>query len=468
MIHHLIDFGTKQRIRAMSYDKIIQNSPIQNINKPITIFRGKCSKFMIVIILVFLSTSITYGQPKTALSLDEAYGLIEQAYPDLKNSEVLNQMYQRELERLDKGRLPELFVKADSKLQSENLKIVSEPGAPSPLTFELPLFSVKALVEAKYDILDGGINDAQQALKAVQLKADMQNVEVQRFSLHEHINHLFVNILLLREQSTLYDYSLDELTARKRLIEAGVEYGTILPSELTHITVSELQLKAQRRDAMTRVSGMIRTLSKLLGVDLSEDIVLELPELSDAEMIPELQRPELELFDLQRKAVLAQSDLIDVSRRPHLSAFAQAGVGYPNPVNFFDTEVAPFGIIGVSFAWRITDWKKQDLDRDLLTLRAQQITYAKETFEFNLSTQEENYLSEINRIRDLADVDQEIARLEAEILLQLAAQLEEGVITSADYISQVNAELRARQSLLIHETELLKTQLDFWNSRGGL
>ncbi|RLD21198.1 MAG: hypothetical protein DRI69_04685, partial [Bacteroidetes bacterium] len=285
---------------------------------------------------------------------------------------------------------------------------------------------------------------------------------------HEHVNHLFVNILLLREQSTLYEYSLDELAARKKLVAAGVEYGTILPSELTHITVSELQLKAQRADARTRVSGMIRTLSRMLGVELAEDITLELPELADAEMIPELKRPELELFDLQRDAVLAQSDMIDVSRRPHLSAFAQAGVGYPNPVNFFDTEVAPFGIVGVNFAWRITDWKKQDLERDILSLRAQQITYAKETFEFNLSTQEENYLSEINRIRDLAIVDEQIAQLEAEILVQLAAQLEEGVITSAEYISQVNAELRARQSLLIHDTELLKTQLDFWNSRGGL
>lgn len=432
-----------------------------------TLIRLRLKILGIISFILYMTIGIN-AQPKSTLSLSVAYTLIEQEYPSLKNSDVLNQMYQKELEDLEKGRLPELFVKADSKFQSENLKIIPEPGAPAALAFELPLFSIKALVEAKYDILDGGLNDAQQALKAVQLKADMQNVEVQRYSLHEHINHLFVNIILLREQSTLYDYSLDELAARKSLVEAGVEYGTILPSELKHITVSELQLKAQRTDAMTRVSGMIRTLSRLLGVELAEDIILELPELSDAEMIPELQRPELELFDLQREAVLAQSDMIDVTRRPHLSAFAQAGVGYPNPVNFFDTGVAPFGLIGVNFAWKITDWKKQDLDRELLTLRAQQITYEKETFEFNLSTQEENYLSEIYRIRDLAVTDEQIAQLEAEILIQLAAQLEEGVITSAEYISQVNAELRARQSLLIHETELLKTQLDFWNSRGGL
>jgi outer membrane protein TolC len=286
--------------------------------------------------------------------------------------------------------------------------------------------------------------------------------------LQGHINQLFINIILLREQSQLFDYSLDELTARKSLVEAGVEYGTVLPSELTRINVKELQLKSQRRDTRTRVLGMIKTLSALIGVELSDDVALELPELSNAALIPEIKRPELELFDLQREAVMAQSDMIDVTRRPHLSAFAQAGVGYPNPVNFFDTNVAPYGIIGVKFAWKITDWKKQDLDRDILSLKAQQIQHAKETFEFNLNSQEENYLSEISRINDLTIIDQEIAELETEILEQMAAQLDEGVITSADYISQVNAELKARQSLLIHETELLKIQLDFWNSRGEL
>jgi outer membrane protein TolC len=429
---------------------------------------GKLLRFTGVISLVVCITSSLYSQAKSTLSLAEAYSLIEQEYPNLKNSDVLDQMYQRELDGLEKGRLPELFLKADSRVQSENLKIVTEPGSPVPFEFELPLFSAKAMVEAKYDILDGGFNEAQKTLKTVQLLADMQNIEVQRYSLHEHINQLFVNIILLREQSILYDYSLDDLASRKNLVAAGVEFGTVLPSELTRIAVSELQLKSQRTDARTRVSGMIRTLSKLLGVELDVDIVLELPNLEDAEIIPELNRPEIELFDLQREAVLAQSDMIDVSRRPHLSAFAQAGVGYPNPVNLFDVNGAPFGLIGVNFAWRITDWKKQDLERDILSLKAQQIQYAKETFKFNLNTQEENYLSEIYRIRDLTAIDQEIADLESVILDQLAAQLEEGVITSAEYISQVNAELRARQNLLIHETELLKTQLDFWNSRGGL
>ncbi|HFB99779.1 MAG TPA: hypothetical protein ENJ53_03135 [Phaeodactylibacter sp.] len=57
--------------------------------------------------------------------------------------------------------------------------------------------------------------------------------------------------------------------------------------------------------------------------------------------------------------------------------------------------------------------------------------------------------------------------MQTKILEQLAAQLDEGVITSTDYIIQLNAELASRQNLLIHQTELAKVQLDFWNERGG-
>ena len=126
------------------------------------------------------------------------------------------------------------------------------------------------------------------------------------------------------------------------------------------------------------------------------------------------------------------------------------------------------GIVGINFAWRITDWNKSKLDKQLLQLQAQQVEYAEETFDFNLQTAEESYLTEVDRIRDLIITDEAISDLQAEILLQMSAQLDEGVITSSDYLIQANAELQARQSMAIHQIELLKLQLEFWNSRGSL
>ena len=73
------------------------------------------------------------------------------------------------------------------------------------------------------------------------------------------------------------------------------------------------------------------------------------PSMSEPTVIPEIDRPEQELFQLQRNLILAQSDLITAARKPKLSAFAQAGIGYPNPLNLLDNNPAPYGLIGAAF-----------------------------------------------------------------------------------------------------------------------
>jgi Flp pilus assembly secretin CpaC len=69
-------------------------------------------------------------------------------------------------------------------------------------------------------------------------------------------------------------------------------------------------------------------------------------------------------------------------------------------------------------------------------------------------------------LQEQIKIDQQIADLQADILNQLAAQLDNGVITSTDYLTQTNAELLARQQLELHQLQLLQTQLNFLNERG--
>jgi outer membrane protein TolC len=315
--------------------------------------------------------------------------------------------------------------------------------------------------------LDGGITDAQKKLKATQLKAEQQGVEVERYALRERINQLFIRVALLREQSKLFDISLRDLQARRERITAGVEFGTLLESELTKLEVRELELQAQQENLVYQLSGTINTLAKLTGTELSDDVDLRFPNMAPARQIPTLNRPEQQLFQLQREAILAQTELIEANRKPKLSAFAQAGVGYPNPLNILDNNIAPFGLIGAQFSWKITDWKKGKVDKELLALQALKVQNQEATFDFNLESREAIYLAEVDRLSTQIKQDEKIAQLQVKILNQLAAQLDEGVITSVDYITQVNTELRARQNLLIHQVELLKTQLEFWNERGG-
>ncbi len=417
--------------------------------------------------LWFLIPFSVIAQPISTLTLSEAYDLLAKQYPTLQDAGLLQQIHQKDLDLLDIAKKPTLSLKAEGRLQSESVSLNAADGMMVPFEINQPLVSVKSYVDAQYLIIDGGLNEVKRKLKDVQLQAELQNIKVDEYALRQRINNLFVGISLFREQSKLFDISLANLQARKERISAGIEQGVLLESEKTQIEVKELELLAQKDNVSHQISGFVESLAFLIGKSLSTEITLGFPSMSPPEQIPEIDRPEQQLFKLRREAILAQSDLIEVERKPKLAAFAQAGIGYPNPLNLLDAGFSPYGMVGLQLNWRITDWKKGDSDRELLSLQAQKVIHAEKAFDFNLKSQEALYLSEVERLKAQIQNDEKIVLLQTKILEQLTPQLDEGVITSTEYIIQVNAELSARQNLVIHQTQLLKTQLEFWNQRGG-
>lgn len=409
-----------------------------------------------------------FGQAWTRLTLENAYQILEERYPVLKNSDLLKDIHQKESEQLEKSRLPSVSLRADGRLQSESTSLGAEAGSQFPIQIDLPLYSAKSYLELNYNILDGGQTTARQKVTDAQLQVDQQMLEVDRYALRSRVDLHFVNMILLREQLKLFDFSFKDLEARRERLANGIEAGTVLESELTKVDIKLLELRSQQESLGYKLKGLHKSLEDLLDIKLFDEVELVFPLLDSPSQIPAIKRPEQQLFGLQRQAIWANSDLIQSARKPRLTAFAQGGVGYPNPLNLFDTNVSPYGLVGFQFSWRLTDWGKSKLQKEVLGLKANRINHAEETFLFNLDSREAAYSSAVASLENQITRDREIAVLQAQVLTQMAAQLDEGVITSSEYILQVNAELRSRQNLAIHQAELTKVQLEFMTERGGL
>ena len=97
----------------------------------------------------------------------------------------------------------------------------------------------------------------------------------------------------------------------------------------------------------------------------------------------------------------------------------------------------------------------------LLDVREQSIEVQRETFVFNTTIQLSEYESEINKLHKLIEVDRRIIRLRTEVRETAGVQLEEGVVTSSDFIREVNAEDQAKQDLALHEAQLLLAQAKY-------
>ena len=62
--------------------------------------------------------------------------------------------------------------------------------------------------------------------------------------------------------------------------------------------------------------------------------------------------------------------------------------------------------------------------------------------------------------------DEEIIDLRDQVKKASLAQLENGIITADDYLRVVNLEDLARQSLIIHQIQLLQAQINYQTTLG--
>ncbi len=419
---------------------------------------------LLLTFLFSLTITGTALSQASSLTLREAYTLTEKNYPLLKNIPLTEAAYQAEISKLKAERKPSVLLKTDASYQSERPQL--EAGEQAPIQIDLPLYSLSSYLEASYPLYDGGINRARREQQEAQWQVAQQSLETDRYTLHERINQLFVSYKLNEQQRKMLETTLADLQARRQSLEAGLQYGTVLGSQVDQLRVSELEIQARRSDLQYANQGLLAVLSGLTGVALDTATDLLLPALPDPAWVPELSRPEQVLFQRKKQALLSNEAMINASVRPRIGLFAQGGVGYPNPLNFFDNQAAPYGMVGINFQWSLLHWKKQKYECEALSLQAQQIAHQEETFVFNTNLQTGEYLAQVERLQNQIENDRQIAALQSDVLRQLTAQLEGGVITSTDYLAQTNAELRARQQLELHKMQLAQTQLAFLTDRG--
>lgn len=424
-----------------------------------------------VTLLGFLTMLVSFegwAQSGYELNLKEAYRLIELNYPLTNNSLLLEQESALNQEVINKNRLPVLSANAEGRIQSENVAFVS--GDPNGLNFEVPLESYKVYMGLDYQLFDGGIAASQRRIEEANLKVNQKSLEVNLRSLKDRVNQLFFNVLLARQQQSLLKTSKDDINANIEILQAGYENGTVLESEVSKLRVRAIELDSEDARLTGNVKAYLSVLSELLDTQIPYDAVLILPELS-AEAIsdtPEIGRPEVELYEQSAMLINAQEGIVDATRKPKISLYAQGGLGYPNPLNFADINSSTYALGGVRMGWNITDWNKSKREKEKLRVREAQNQLSKETFIHDISSRNGEFQEKIDALNEQLKNDLKIVELQKKILAQTEVQLANGVINTNDYILQINAELSARQQYELHLIQLNQLQINYLTLMGLL
>lgn len=398
------------------------------------------------------------------LSLEACQELVRANYPLIRQGAIEESITQLQLEKLDLQKRPQVSWNAQATYQSESVEVPF--SLPNGERISQPKFNGQTTLEATYNLYDGGRIDAAKQVELAQLGVKKQSLEVDLEQLKQQVNKLFFGILLSRAQDSILLQTRADLEVRLNQLIAGEREGVVLPSEVSKLKVELLRLESKRDELGALISRQIASLSYLTGRMIGDNIELTVPELPTTTIPAPAERPELELFQQQKLALLSQNAMLDAQRRPVVSAFVRAGAGYANPLNFFDTNLSPFALGGVRFQWNFLDWGKKDKDRQLLELQAKRIDTQKATYLHNLDLLDGQYIADENKLQRLIEQGEAIQLLQEELLEQTASQLEHGVATTNDYLIQSNAITQTKMNLELYQLQLLQLKVDYLTQKG--
>ncbi|MBP8886180.1 MAG: TolC family protein [Flavobacterium sp.] len=407
--------------------------------------------------ILFLIFSIaSYSQQK--LTIEECYALAEKNYPLAKQINLLQQKSTYEIDALNKAKLPKIDLNAQATYQSDVIGLPTTlPGVES-----LNKDQYRATLDVNQLLYNGGMIAANTKLKEAQTLTQQQQVEVNLYQLKSRINYSYMMILLWQDQRELLFAKQNTIYSKIKEVKSGVKNGAILPASEQVLEAELLKLEqALTENSFQRIKE-IQNLSSLTTTTIAENAVLERPITA---FKANGTRPEIKFFDLQQDQIEASKNIIAKSNSPKLNAFGQAGYGNPG-LNMLNNSFEDFYIVGLKLNWNVLDWNKSKTDKQALDIAKEVVATEKETFETNNQMQLNELQSEISKIEIIIKTDSQIIHLREKVVQSFDSQLQNGVITSSDYIAELNQLFDAKTNQKVHQTQLELAKINYQTIKG--
>lgn len=420
-------------------------------------------KRILIFLSVFLPALVCLSQSRDTITLDHCYQEALKNFPLAKQAELLGKSTDLKLDNLNKNYLPQVTVGGSASLQSEVTNIALKLPANFP-PIGLPSLSkdwYKLTVDANQSIYDGNLTRYQKKLETLNLSADEKNLEIALYTLKDRINQIFFSIFLLQENESLLTNVKSTLEAKMKEVHSAVTNGAMLSSAEDALQVELYKTDQQLTELKIDRTNAFQILSELTSTNIPETSFLVLPSLGLASLAFENKRPEVQLFDLQKNKLDLMKAMVITKWNPRLYAFGEVGYGRPG-FNMLSNDFTPWWIVGAKLNWAPWNWNQNKNEKKILTIQQEIIQTQKETFDKNTRIEASHGLSEITKLSELLKKDGEILALREKITKTAASQMENGVITTSEYISRLNEETQARLSLELHKIQQIKAQISYF------
>ena len=422
----------------------------------------KCRHLIAFILMIpAMATAQSEGQ---ILSLDEVYARVENSFPLAEKRD-----FQRKISALNdqivrSAFYPEIQLNADASYQSEVTELpISSPGFSAP---SLSKDHYSASLDLSQSIYDGGSTKARRRLESDKNEAENVSVSVSMWKVRSQVEAVFFAILNLEKQQESVRILMEELEDQLDLVRAKVDNGVLLPGN-EKVLRAEL-LKARQTDIRLQyqIQSSFKVLSELTGSDIEPDTRLIVPLVDLEQHLKEqVKRPELEMFKKRSEILSLQQELTGTDRHPKISAFAKGAYGRPG-FNVFEDDLHTYWMVGIRARWSLKNWNNSGKKTEILELEKRKVKADESVFMIELRSELAEIRDQIEQLKAQINLDEEVLELREQVAEEKKKQLEQGVITSTEYVTELNEEAKARVNLEIRKLQLVQKQIEYVTKKG--
>jgi outer membrane protein TolC len=402
-------------------------------------YRRTFLSFLTSLLFVF-----SYAQQKT-FTLKEIVNIAVQNHPATKQKDYVRALGQENEKLLYAGLYPEMTATEQSTFQNE-VTAIDFPGITSP---KKDNYNVG--LDLRYSITPFGEFHTQKALEQAKTNIGIDQLDIELQHTREQAAILYGNILLQKENREVLSLRRSDLEAQGKKIAVGVANGTVLKSNLL-VFESEILVTDQKiEDTNATLIGLVQQLSILTGIKIDATDNFQFPDDVVSNKAP--MRPEIKVFNDQKALLDLQANLLKKENQPKIFLFGQGFYGRPG-YNFLDVSMRPYGMAGIGMSFNINNVLTQPRRLKLININKQVISQQEEAFNRTIQASLDPKRTEISKYESIISKDEQILNNRKEIIRAANSQLENGVITSTEYLTELNAENTAQLNLSMHKLQL--------------
>jgi outer membrane protein TolC len=328
---------------------------------------------------VFIILSVICIQPMLAqdtLFLDSCVEISIRKHPLYKDKENILRISAMTIKDNNANYLPLVDFEGKATYQSDVLKIeVNMPDIPGfEINFpEPPLDQYNFSVNISQLLFDGGTIKNLNETERIKSDSEIKKNEIDLYALREQIDKAYFSLLMIQQTEKQLYLTINELKYKCISLRSAVTNGILSSDNLEILQAEILKLEQNLMEVSQNKKAGINILSEFMSVDLDENTRFVLPDdrVLQSDSI-QIQRPENQLFQIQKQWITSNEKLLFSGRLPKLAAFAQGGYGNPG-LSMINDEWNPYFIVGAKLSWRLWDRNITKRNYEILKIKNDQI-----------------------------------------------------------------------------------------------